>query len=73
VSELEVFNKTHRRNGGTGEFVSERAKRTVVGALCSCYLHHFNMQSVWRVWLLNRVLHPLHFSGGLQETYGRGW
>ena len=32
MSELEVFNKTHRRNGGTGEFVSERAKRTVVGA-----------------------------------------
>ncbi|XP_022683691.1 uncharacterized protein LOC101764408 isoform X2 [Setaria italica] len=31
VSELEVFNKTHRRNGGTGEFVSERAKRTVAG------------------------------------------
>ncbi|RLM74583.1 hypothetical protein C2845_PM15G21560 [Panicum miliaceum] len=31
VSELEVFNKTHRRNGGTGEFVSERAKRTVEG------------------------------------------
>jgi hypothetical protein len=35
VSELEVFNKTHRRNGGTGEFISERAKRTVVGAWCS--------------------------------------
>ncbi|XP_062184098.1 uncharacterized protein LOC133888029 isoform X2 [Phragmites australis] len=31
VSELEVFSKTHRRNGGTGEFVSERAKRTVEG------------------------------------------
>ncbi|CAN6236197.1 unnamed protein product [Urochloa humidicola] len=31
VSELEVFNKTHRRNGGTGEFVSERAKQTVEG------------------------------------------
>ncbi|XP_034572565.1 uncharacterized protein [Setaria viridis] len=31
VSELEVFNKTHRRNAGTGEFVSERAKRTVEG------------------------------------------
>ncbi|KAJ1272705.1 hypothetical protein BS78_06G223100 [Paspalum vaginatum] len=31
VSELEVFNKTHRRNGGTGDFVSERAKRTVEG------------------------------------------
>jgi len=31
VSELEVFNKTHRRKGGTGEFVSERAKRTVEG------------------------------------------
>lgn len=31
VSELEVFNKTHRRNGGTGEFISERAKRTVEG------------------------------------------
>ncbi|WVZ87059.1 hypothetical protein U9M48_033754 [Paspalum notatum var. saurae] len=31
VSELEVFNKTHRRNGGTGAFVSERAKRTVEG------------------------------------------
>lgn len=31
VSELEVFNKTHRRNAGTGEFVSERAKRTVAG------------------------------------------
>ena len=32
VSELEVFNKTHKLKGGTGEFVSERAKRTVVGA-----------------------------------------
>lgn len=31
VSELEVFNKTHKLNGGTGEFVSERAKRTVEG------------------------------------------
>ncbi|OEL36507.1 hypothetical protein BAE44_0002471 [Dichanthelium oligosanthes] len=31
VSELEVFNRTHRRNGGTGEFVSERAKQTVEG------------------------------------------
>lgn len=31
VSELEVFNKTHKLKRGTGEFVSERAKRTVEG------------------------------------------
>uniref|UniRef100_A0ACD5UEN1 Uncharacterized protein n=1 Tax=Avena sativa TaxID=4498 RepID=A0ACD5UEN1_AVESA len=31
VSELEVFNKTHKLKGGTGEFVSERAKRTAEG------------------------------------------
>ncbi|KQJ84493.1 uncharacterized protein LOC100830790 isoform X2 [Brachypodium distachyon] len=31
VSELEVFNKTHKLNGGTGEFISEKAKRTVEG------------------------------------------
>jgi hypothetical protein len=43
VSELEVFNKTHRRKGGTGEFVSERAKRTVVGPQCLGYLHHLEV------------------------------
>ncbi|KAF0930631.1 hypothetical protein E2562_033826 [Oryza meyeriana var. granulata] len=31
VSELEIFNKTHKFNGGTGEFVSEKAKRIVEG------------------------------------------
>ncbi|KAM0869917.1 hypothetical protein ACQ4PT_040377 [Festuca glaucescens] len=31
VSELEVFNKTHKLKGGAGEFVSERAKQTVEG------------------------------------------
>ncbi|CAM0902693.1 unnamed protein product [Alopecurus aequalis] len=31
VSELEVFNKTHKLKGGTGEFVSERAKQIVEG------------------------------------------
>ena len=55
MSELEVFNKTHRRKGGTGEFVSERAKRTVAGPQCLGYLHHLevigrNMQNVWRAY-----------------------
>ena len=31
VSELELFNKTHKLKRGKGQFVSERAKRTVVG------------------------------------------
>lgn len=43
MSELDVFHKTHRRKGGAGEFVSERAKRTVVGPQCSGYLHHLEV------------------------------
>ncbi|XP_040379334.1 uncharacterized protein LOC102720699 isoform X2 [Oryza brachyantha] len=31
VSEVEIFSKTHKFNGGTGEFVSEKAKRIVEG------------------------------------------
>jgi hypothetical protein len=30
VSDIEVFNKTHKHNGGKGEFVTEKAKKTVV-------------------------------------------
>ncbi|CAO2163994.1 unnamed protein product [Urochloa humidicola] len=29
VSDIEVFNKTHKRDGGKGEFVSDKAKKTV--------------------------------------------
>ncbi|XP_062191937.1 uncharacterized protein LOC133895545 isoform X2 [Phragmites australis] len=29
VSDIEVFNKTHKRDGGKGEFVTEKAKKTV--------------------------------------------
>ncbi|GJN09564.1 hypothetical protein PR202_ga27601 [Eleusine coracana subsp. coracana] len=35
VSDIEVFNRTHKRDGGKGEFVTERAKEMVVRAL-SC-------------------------------------
>lgn len=31
VPDIEVFNKTHKRSGGKGEFVTERAKQTVEG------------------------------------------
>ncbi|WVZ94502.1 hypothetical protein U9M48_040387, partial [Paspalum notatum var. saurae] len=30
VSDIEVFNRTHKRDGGKGDFVSEKAKETVV-------------------------------------------
>ncbi|CAD6265873.1 unnamed protein product [Miscanthus lutarioriparius] len=29
VSDIEVFNKTHKHNGGKGEFVTEKAKKTM--------------------------------------------
>lgn len=35
VSDIEVFNRTHKRDGGKGEFVTERAKEIVV-----CTLSH---------------------------------
>ncbi len=38
MSELEIFNKTHKFNGGTGEFVSEKAKRIVVGSKGVCII-----------------------------------
>jgi hypothetical protein len=30
VSEVELFNKTHKHDGGKGDFVTEKARRTMV-------------------------------------------
>jgi hypothetical protein len=46
VSELDVFNKTFRRKGGTWEFASERAKQTMAGLQCLGYLPHINLEVI---------------------------